>query len=39
MEIKHDRTTAVWQKWRFSASYDSFVLRNQPERKARKRWQ
>jgi len=30
--------TAVWRNGGFSASYDSFVLRNPPERKARKRY-
>ena len=56
MVVTHDRQerqpiTAVWQKWRFSASYDSFVgkqtvvLRmnicgvNPPLRQAAKRWQ
>jgi hypothetical protein len=33
MVVTHDRQerqpiTAVWQKWRFSASYDSFVVRS-----------
>jgi hypothetical protein len=26
MQKKHERTTLFWQKWRFSASYDSFLL-------------
>lgn len=50
MRKKNERITAVWQKWRFSASYDSFVgkqtvvLRinicseNRHLRQAAKRW-
>jgi len=36
-QTERQLVTAVWQKWRFSASYDSFVLRNPLLRKAAKR--